>query len=1188
MTETEQRAKSFPRVGKVLSAIALTVLCILLLVAAAIKIYLSSSLPPEQLSRQVTSFLHQPFIVKSIETSGGTIILKGVRLQNPPGFPGDMASADSVAIAPEWRTLLHGGQRFRLISLDGIRVNLEKNRKGVWNFSHLQEVLGARKPSKAETFIKELVVKNGSISVQGEGLQGISLRVLNLTTKGSVNSDIDLSFEDPARNRYLVTGKARPGSDAAVDLKLTAPAISLKDAAKLLKVKNLVPFERGKGALQVNVALHKGDITAAGAFSFAGINLPAAKPYPLAGNLVFTADYNTKADTVHLRHSTLTLNRLARVQASGVASHLRRQRDFFLDAQVDDVDLATASVLLPEKARREVIVGGKLRCDSLHLAGDRSGLKTANGLLELHDGSISRKGRLIVAGVTANVELKREGAGIVARGRASAPGEEGRAMVRSLDLPFSVAMSRELRPVAAAVPAFSGVVMEIPLRGTLTFDAAKANPVTATVTVPELAMSKLNPLLKRYDVQGTAGSIAVTADIAGKNGKDFNAAARIQLADLRGSRGKDVFQARRGVIDGKMQSRGGKVEAHGSADLAGLGVGGKNADARFGFRVADGIVYLDDLRASAAGSNIAISHLHGRIPVKQVAGTVTLYPVHLDFDGGSVRHGKVEMSGLSGNLRGSVDSDGTARWLEGTANFQSNLVKLEGKRVGSPLINASFSKKGATAVITGEVIGGKISGTTTFDPFAPGSGASFDAVLTGADLKGAAAFLPQSAGIRPSGGSADLSAKGSYSGSGGLNCRFQTKGSGIALIDAKGKTMASGAALSLAGEMKGGDVVVSDGVISPGPDINLRVKGEVAQALTLKRKGALTFSLPKTPLNSIVDPFVNLLPRFIQEANIDGTVALDGRLTLQDGKDLLEGGLVVNGGKMEVPSQKLLMADLNGRLPFSIDLSGKERGRPEPTISFSRDNYPRLLQEFRNARRGGEVITVGKIAFGGLQMGKLTMYVSAGNGVTDITSLNTTMFEGSILGRGFIMMRSKVIYRTDLLVNNVSLKALCAMFPNIQGYISGRVDGVLSLRGRGTGMAAIAGFTDLWAREGGGEKMVVSKEFLQRMAKQKLGGFFFRTDRPYDRAEIKALLQDGDLTFDTLAIEHTNFFGVRDLSVSIAPSQNRISLEHLLDSIREASVRGAPATGAKPEEAPAGEAPAGESPAPPQEFKWGD
>jgi len=89
------------------------------------------------------------------------------------------------------------------------------------------------------------------------------------------------------------------------------------------------------------------------------------------------------------------------------------------------------------------------------------------------------------------------------------------------------------------------------------------------------------------------------------------------------------------------------------------------------------------------------------------------------------------------------------------------------------------------------------------------------------------------------------------------------------------------------------------------------------------------------------------------------------------------------------------------------------------------------------------------------------------------------------------------------------------------------------------------------------------------MAGKKLRGFFFRDDRPYDQAEISATLEEGYLTFETLDIVHTNIFGIRDLSVSIAPSQNRIALDHLFNTIKQATVRGKAVTGEDiPAEAP--------------------
>jgi hypothetical protein len=176
-------------------------------------------------------------------------------------------------------------------------------------------------------------------------------------------------------------------------------------------------------------------------------------------------------------------------------------------------------------------------------------------------------------------------------------------------------------------------------------------------------------------------------------------------------------------------------------------------------------------------------------------------------------------------------------------------------------------------------------------------------------------------------------------------------------------------------------------------------------------------------------------------------------------------------------------------------------------------------------------------------------------------------------------MRQGFTYRGDLLVNDLSLKRLCGSLPGMTGYISGRVDGIVSLAGAGKGINGMVGYVDLWARRGKREQMLVSKEFLQRLSKQKISGFFFSSDRPYDQAEITANLEGGFLSFDKLSILHTNLLGVRDLNVSIAPSQNRIELEHLLSAIASAAARG------KGGAAPQPPTPAG-TPAETPEFKW--
>jgi hypothetical protein len=281
-------------------------------------------------------------------------------------------------------------------------------------------------------------------------------------------------------------------------------------------------------------------------------------------------------------------------------------------------------------------------------------------------------------------------------------------------------------------------------------------------------------------------------------------------------------------------------------------------------------------------------------------------------------------------------------------------------------------------------------------------------------------------------------------------------------------------------------------------------------------------------------------------------------------------------GSVEVPSQKLRIDSINGTIPFALDLSGKSAPKSPEKVSFTRENYSRLLPLLQKGVKGEHPFTIGKVRFGTTEFGTTTLSMRGDNGFTEIKSLQSELFRGALLGVGFIRYKGGVQYGADILIHDLSLRELCNSYPAIKGYMSGRVDGFVSLFSQGKGLNDLKGFLEFWTRGVKEEKMLVSKEFLQKLAGKKLKGMFFQNDRSYDRGEIAAYLEGGYLTFKTLDISHTNLIGIRDLSVAVAPVQNKISLDHLLTSIREAASRGKAATG--------GSAPA-ETPAA-TEFKW--
>jgi hypothetical protein len=366
-----------------------------------------------------------------------------------------------------------------------------------------------------------------------------------------------------------------------------------------------------------------------------------------------------------------------------------------------------------------------------------------------------------------------------------------------------------------------------------------------------------------------------------------------------------------------------------------------------------------------------------------------------------------------------------------------------------------------------------------------------------------------------------------------------------------------------------------------GEGASVRLKGAIAKAMSPKRNGIITYNIDRTPLEKLIDPLVNSLPRFIQESAVSGNIAADGDLELHKGHAILKGSVQLDGTGIDAGPNKLQVGDISGSIPFILGFPAQRTASPQQTTILKRPLYPQQLAQFSQEATKGSLLKIGRIAFGPLEFSDTALRITAADGIIETLSFTSSLTTGKILGRGYVAFSQGASYGADLLVSNLSLERLCALFPSIKGYVSGRVDGIAMIEGQGGGISGQNGYGHLWTRQGDGEKMLVSREFLQKLAGKNLKGFIFRNDRAFDKGEVMTSLEAGYLTFEILDIENTNFFGVRDLKISVTETQNRIALAHLLDSISQAVSRGKSATG---KAATSGEK-AGEA-APPPEFKW--
>jgi len=1173
MSDDARQTIAKKRVRKILYYAVVIFLGTSALITLSLKIYLASPYPPRQLSTLLSAYLHQSVTVQAVHTSGLNLYIIGVSVADAPGFSGgNLLTAESLAIKPHWSQLLLGRRAFRLIELDGLQLDLHKNSAGLWNFSGLRRLFA--RPSAGETLVRRLSLRNGSLKVDCQSVRGISLDIRDLATKGSKDASIDLAFQDDARNRYTLNGKVRAGSDPAFELNLRAPALSLAGLAGLVKPEGTAYLKQARGDLQLAASLQKGRLLAHGEMGFTQI-AAAKRIGPLSGRLLLDASYHQESDRARVESLDLTVDNLLQLHGTGTISDLKSERTFELALKVGDLDLQRLHAFLPAEKGGQVALSGRLASTSLHLAGSaRQGITAISGGAHLREFSLTRE-RLWISGLSSRVIVEKQAPGILLTGELSGRGSP-KAALESIQAPFTLLVSPKLKLQKARLDLLHARFLGCTLEGRAGYDLVAAEPFSASLRGSVNDLATADPLLGKLGLRVIAGRAAATLQAGGRGPSDCNAALDLTVTELRGSRGQTVVSLEQGTASARIARSRGQLTITGHSAFKGVAAGGRSGQARLDYRLVNRLLTLENSAIDWDGSTIRLARLIAALPSAENRGGGVRYPLAIEISDAGVTHKAADARGISGRLDGYLIRDGSVRWLEGSAILDGGQLGWQGKPVARPQALVHFNRSGAKATISGTLLGGGLSAEAAVNPFALAEGATFRLGIKGADLSVAAGFLPSRNGVTITEGLIDGSMEGRYSGRDGLTARVAAAGKGVTLAH-RGKTLASRAGISLAGDIAGQTITVSKALVTAGEGISITADGRLENAFSGNRQGNFSFAVAPAPFNSYVDAFINSMPRFVQNAAVDGSLAAHGTLALHNGHRLLQGDLLFGKIRLDSPGQAIDIQEMDGSFPFSLDLSGRTAATVPKPLDFSRDNFQQLHGQLNRQPENGRMVRIARISLGKVELGPVILHVRAANGLTEIVSLRSPLYEGTVLGTGWLLMKNGVNYRSDLLLSGLSLKELCSRFPDVKGYISGRVNGIVSLYGEGGGISQLYGFLDLWANEAGGEKMLVSRDFLQRLGGKKLSGIFFRKDIPYDRAEISALLEQGYLSFDTLDIVHTNVFGVRDLNVSIAPSQNRIALDYLIESIRQAAVSGKAASG---QGKPAEEA------APAPEFKW--
>jgi hypothetical protein len=163
------------------------------------------------------------------------------------------------------------------------------------------------------------------------------------------------------------------------------------------------------------------------------------------------------------------------------------------------------------------------------------------------------------------------------------------------------------------------------------------------------------------------------------------------------------------------------------------------------------------------------------------------------------------------------------------------------------------------------------------------------------------------------------------------------------------------------------------------------------------------------------------------------------------------------------------------------------------------------------------------------------------------------MFGGRLSGAAFIDLSPGLNYQAGLIVDAVSLTQLCEDISPIRGYISGKVNGIVAIKGSGAGLAKIIGKADFWTFSDRGETTRISREFLEKIGGPQVRAYL--GERRFNKGIMNIYIQNGFLIFRDLEISNRNILGITDLSVKVAPLNNRIAIDHLMWTITEAAQR---------------------------------
>lgn len=352
--------------------------------------------------------------------------------------------------------------------------------------------------------------------------------------------------------------------------------------------------------------------------------------------------------------------------------------------------------------------------------------------------------------------------------------------------------------------------------------------------------------------------------------------------------------------------------------------------------------------------------------------------------------------------------------------------------------------------------------------------------------------------------------------------------------------------------------------------ITANISGNIKRALQKDRAIEMKIIQPEIKAADIREAFWEIFPDSLLYAGLDGSVSSEVKIHYGNIGLSVNGSLRIKEFMLQGENGEYSIGPVNGMMPIAYSrpnnpssplfgkggkgglLDDKQKTKMPSFESSEFDNLSKYYSQ-KTLEDDYSRITISSLNYGFNFLENINIWIKQEGSVLNIGSFSGNIFGGRLNGSAVVDISDELNYRAGILLEGLSLTKLCEDIEPIKGYISGKVNGIANLKGTGAGISHLIGKADFWTYNTADEKTKISREFLQKIGGPSLKAYL--GDRKFDKGVMSLYLQNGFVIFKELEISNRNFLGIKDLSVKVAPLNNRISIDHLMWSIIEAAQR---------------------------------